>query len=184
MSHIFVSYARADRERVRTYVARLESAGFVVRWDENLRAQEFDDQLKEWIRDAGAVVIFWSMTSIGRNAVRAELNYVDIAKVINVRIDPIDSLSLPLKANTRNVIDLSCPGEAEICNGILKLVADCAELTGHSPPPQEDSEPPDDNVPLDGRGSAPGQASHIGSIKIRDNSGIAGVVIGPVRIGK
>jgi hypothetical protein len=178
MSHVFVSYARADRQRVLGYVKHLRSAGFVVRWDDDLSGQDYDEQLKQWISEAGAAIIFWSMTSITRSAVRSELNYVDVKKVINVRIDPIDPQSVPLKANTRNLIDLSCPDEAGRTEGLLKLVAYCGELAARITPRESPA-------PAEGKVPPSQQAPQIGSISVGTNPGvIAGTIIGPVRTGR
>lgn len=135
MSHVFVSYARADYARVARYVERLRSSGFLVRWDEDLRGQAIDAQLKQWIDEASAIVVFWSFAATSRNFVLAEVNHADISRVVNVQIDPIDLKSIPLKANTRNVIDLSASNSLQDSDGLLKLIARCAELSGIAPAP-------------------------------------------------
>jgi len=180
VSHVFVSYAHADRERVRRYVERLKSSGFIVRWDDDLRGQPFDKQLKQWIEEADAIVIFWSLTSIKRNFVQSELHHANISKVISVRIDPIDPKSIPLESNILNIIDLSTSGESGISDGILKLVARCAELIKENcaPPPQDAETNSED------RAREPPQPAGSPLISVGANVGVvAHTIVGPVRTG-
>jgi hypothetical protein len=177
MSHVFVSYARADQARVRSFVEQLESSGFMVRWDQDLRGHAFDQRLKQWIDEASAIVVFWSSNSIGSNYVGAELNYANINKVISVRIDPIDPRSIPLKANTLDIIDLATPDHAGTSAGILKLAARCAELSQGGPP----------QATMDaGRASSHevNRSQPTTSISVQNNKGVvAHTIHGPIRIG-
>jgi hypothetical protein len=148
---VFVSYARVDQVRVERYVDKLKASGFAVRWDKDLRGQPFDVQIKQWIEEASAVVAFWSSTAIRRDFVLGELNYADVRKIVNVRIDPIALDSIPLRLNTLDVIDLSTADITWQSDGLLKLVARCAELLGiqapRPPGPAEQKNNADEAMP-------------------------------------
>lgn len=181
MSHVFVSYARADREKVGRYVERLEAEGFVVRWDKNLKGQRFNAQLKQWIEEAAAFVIFWSSASIQSDFVEAELNYADIEKVVSVSVDPIDARSIPLKANTLDIIDLSVDGTDRNEEGISKLVARCGELMGRTARPRDVEGDPSERASVD-----LSESPRPTSITVNENKGgvVAGNITGPVKIDR
>jgi hypothetical protein len=179
VSHVFVSYARVDQVRVERYVDKLKASGFAIRWDKDLRGQPFDAQIKQWIEEAGAVVAFWSSTAIRRDFVLGELNYANVRKVVNVRIDPIALDSIPLKLNTLDVIDLSTADITWQSDGLLKLVARCAELLGIQVPRQ-----PGPVVQKNSEGEAmPPQAGNSYSVGI--NYGVvANTINGSVKTGR
>lgn len=165
MSDVFVSYARVDQARVRRYVDRLRASGFSVKWDEDLRGQPFDSQIKRWIEKASVVVAFWSSTSVRREFVLGELNHADIQKIINVRIDPIASDLIPLRLNCLDIIDLSTSDVASDSDGVLKLIARCAEICGVEA--SQTSEPPE---PKAGVSEAVRQQAGV-SISVGTNNG-------------
>ncbi|HEY1562410.1 MAG TPA: TIR domain-containing protein [Caulobacteraceae bacterium] len=73
MADLFVSYARADRERVAPLVTALEAEGWSVWWDPEISAgQEFDRLISEQLESARAVVVAWTPTSVVSRWVRGE----------------------------------------------------------------------------------------------------------------
>ena len=71
--HVFVSYARADRERVAPIVAALEARGRSVWWDHHLAGgAAFAKEIEAALRSAAAVIVVWSPTSIHSDWVRDE----------------------------------------------------------------------------------------------------------------
>jgi hypothetical protein len=70
---IFISYSRADRPRAETIVEALRAEGFSLWWDADLRPGEsYDEVTEENLRNAGAVIVLWSKTSVKSKWVRAE----------------------------------------------------------------------------------------------------------------
>ncbi len=73
MSHIFLSYSRADRPIAQVIAEALEAEGFSVWWDKVLRAgQTYDEVTENMLRDSAVVVVLWSQTSVKSKWVRAE----------------------------------------------------------------------------------------------------------------
>jgi TIR domain len=61
MTDIFISYAKEDRERVRSLVAVFETHGFSVWWDREIAAgRDFRAVIDQELRSARCVVVVWS----------------------------------------------------------------------------------------------------------------------------
>ena len=73
MADIFVSYAREDREAIRTLAAHLARGGWSVWWDRHILAgKDFDDVLQSELDKARAVLVAWSSHSIASRWVKVE----------------------------------------------------------------------------------------------------------------
>jgi formylglycine-generating enzyme required for sulfatase activity len=73
MSDIFISYASEDRARARTIAQALETEGWSVWWDRNIRTGgRFDQIIQEEIGKARCVVVLWSAISVTRDWVIEE----------------------------------------------------------------------------------------------------------------
>ena len=73
MADIFISYSRADRDKVLVLCAYLESQGWTVWWDTELSAGDaFRDKIMKQLTAARAVIVLWTRDSIGSDFVRAE----------------------------------------------------------------------------------------------------------------
>ena len=105
MADVFVSYARADRERVRPLVKALESEGFSVWWDPEIApGQEFDRLIAEELRRAKAAVVVWTPTSVNSRWVRGEAREAaDRGILAPVRFEKAD---LPLDLRAIHTTDL------------------------------------------------------------------------------
>ena len=99
MADLFVSYARADRERVGPLVTALEGEGWSVWWDPEIGAgQEFDRLIAEELRRARAAVVVWTPTSVNSRWVRGEAREAaDRGILAPVRFENAD-LPLDLRA--------------------------------------------------------------------------------------
>jgi formylglycine-generating enzyme required for sulfatase activity len=68
MADIFVSYKRADRERVARIVALLENEGWNVWWDNRVFGdRRWNALIERELEAARCVVVVWSQSSIGRD---------------------------------------------------------------------------------------------------------------------
>jgi TolB-like protein len=75
---IFLSYSREDQATARRFAEGFEKEGFKVWWDQTLRSGENYDQVTERaLREAKAVVVLWSKTSVESRWVRAEATQAD-----------------------------------------------------------------------------------------------------------
>lgn len=73
MASIFLSYSRADRPKAQAVAEALKEEGLTVWWDKVLRAgQTYDEVTEGMLRDAAAVIVLWSTTSVKSKWVRAE----------------------------------------------------------------------------------------------------------------
>jgi hypothetical protein len=65
LSDVFLSYARADRLRVKPLADALQKKGWSVWWDPTIRAGEiFDKVIERALADAQCVIVLWSRNSI------------------------------------------------------------------------------------------------------------------------
>lgn len=89
---IFLSYARQDRPAARIFAESFIEEGFSVWWDAALHSGEtFDEVIEQRLRDAGAVVVLWSRSSVASRWVRAEATLADRRrKLAPAIIEPCD----------------------------------------------------------------------------------------------
>jgi formylglycine-generating enzyme required for sulfatase activity len=73
MSDIFISYANADRPRVKPLVDALQQQGWSVWWDRKIPiGKTWDQVIDEALTDARCVIVLWSRDSIQSDWVRTE----------------------------------------------------------------------------------------------------------------
>jgi tetratricopeptide (TPR) repeat protein len=73
MADVFVSYARQDRERVKSLVSLLEHQGWSVWWDrEIIPGETFERIIDAEIQQARCVIAAWSRDSVNSDWVQAE----------------------------------------------------------------------------------------------------------------
>ncbi len=112
LADIFISYSRPDRPRIAKLAAALEAAGYAVWWDMNLTGgAQFSKETGEKLKEAKAVVVAWSKTSVESMWVADEAT-VGRTKRILVPI-AIDAVEPPLGFGQIHAIDFSSwTGEA------------------------------------------------------------------------
>ncbi|MFU7528834.1 TIR domain-containing protein [Qipengyuania sp. ASV99] len=88
---IFISYSRADRDRVAHIADALQAEGYEVWWDRDIRAgEEFDHVIDKAIKKSKAIVVVWSRHSISSRWVKEEAeDGVEADTLVPVTIDPI-----------------------------------------------------------------------------------------------
>src|SRR5262245_44144346 len=138
MADIFLSYARADQDKVRSIVALLETEGWTVWWDTSLRAgDEWDDVIDREIRSARCILVVWSPTSVGRYWVRVEANF-GLGRGILVPV-LIDGAELPLAFSLIQAIDLSGWTGTGPSSSTQRMVADVRQkIDAHAVTPSQD----------------------------------------------
>ena len=75
MSDIFISYARKDKERVKSLARALEAHGWSVWWDPHIPfGKHFDEVIEQAMKEARCIVVVWSSNSVSSRWVRVEAN--------------------------------------------------------------------------------------------------------------
>jgi adenylate cyclase len=89
---IFLSYSREDQPTARRYAEAFQAEGYDVWWDVTLRSGEAYDQVTEKaLREAKAVVVLWSKTSVESRWVRAEATLANrTRRLVPAMIEPCE----------------------------------------------------------------------------------------------
>ena len=106
VANIFLSYARADKERARVVAAALEARGLSVWWDGRIPpGKDFRDHIQEQLDKAACVAVLWSKASVASHFVREEAKQ----GMANGRLVPafIETVRLPLGFGEIQIADLS-----------------------------------------------------------------------------
>jgi TolB-like protein len=103
---VFVSYARADKDRVQPLVDALIAEGCEVWWDSHIvGGGAFAQEIEAALMAARAAVVVWSEASVHSDWVRDEATLArDNGRLVPVRIDPV---AAPLGFGQYHVVDLS-----------------------------------------------------------------------------
>jgi hypothetical protein len=126
MSDIFISYARKDKNKVRTLAKALEAHGFSVWWDTKLRIGErFDDRIEQAIEEAKLVIVVWSIHSKRSKYVKDESSFAEkYNKLIPVAIEKVEP---PLRFQRIQTQQLSDWDGSDNFPPFQKLVNDIAD---------------------------------------------------------
>jgi formylglycine-generating enzyme required for sulfatase activity len=97
MADIFISYARADQDKVRPIAKAMEAKGWSVWWDARIRSGEaFDRVIEKALAEARCVVAVWSANSVESDWVREEASDgLERGILISIAIER--DLNLPLR---------------------------------------------------------------------------------------
>lgn len=89
LADIFISYARADRDRIEKLAAALESEGYSVWWDRQIvGGSEFSEEIERELEAAQAVIVAWSEHSTKSRWVKDEAaSGAEAKKLIPISID-------------------------------------------------------------------------------------------------
>jgi adenylate cyclase len=110
MADVFISYARADKDRVAPLVAAIEAQGWSGWWDPEITpGQEFDDQIEAEIDAAKAVLVVWTPVSVASRWVRGEAREAaERGKLVPVRFD---DARMPMDVRAIHTTDIDGWGE-------------------------------------------------------------------------
>ena len=89
LADIFISYARADRDRIENLAAALEADGHTLWWDRHIDAgAEFSADIERELDAARAVIVCWSKEGSASRWVKDEANIAaEAGKLIAITLD-------------------------------------------------------------------------------------------------
>ncbi|NOX81415.1 MAG: toll/interleukin-1 receptor domain-containing protein, partial [Alphaproteobacteria bacterium] len=89
MADIFISYARADRDRIEKLAAALEAQGYSVWWDRHIvGGAEFSEEIERALDAAAIVIVAWSADAAKSPWVKDEAVAArDAGKLIPITFD-------------------------------------------------------------------------------------------------
>lgn len=140
MAEVFVSYSRANRDRIVTVSDALEGSGYSVWWDKQLKpGDDYALLIEEQIEASKCVVVAWSETARTSLWVRAEANEaLDAGKLVQIRLDQAKP---PLPFSALNLVDFSSWGGARedeswtTLDGRVRRRLNGEWVDAHAPPP-------------------------------------------------
>lgn len=133
LSDIFISYARADRDRVQALAAALEAEGYNIWWDRHIESgSQFSKEIEKQLGDAKAAIVCWSQHSCESRWVRDEASFAaDADKLLAVSMD---GTMPPMGFRQYHSLDLSgWDGGRE---GLAELLATIRRKMGDHAPPE------------------------------------------------
>ncbi len=135
MAHIFISYAKEDREQAAAVAGALESLGWQVFWDRSiLPGRIWDEVIEEAIEAAGCILVLWSRNSVASEWVRAEAEEGRHRKILIPVL--IEEAKIPLIFRPLQAASLVDWYEDSSYVGFKQLVHAITEIMG-APPPSE-----------------------------------------------
>lgn len=143
MADVFLSYARADRARVRLIAAGLTAEGFEVWWDPEIKpGRKWNDVLRKALEGAAAVIVVWSKTSAKSDWVLAEASHAQARKglvpcAIQNVIPPIPFNMIQSADLTRWRGDGADSNWTDLLRQVRVLVEAKRKLAAAPPPPGE-----------------------------------------------
>jgi len=138
MSHVFISYARADESIASLVADELREGGFEVWRDDEIPAHRaYAEVIEERISGALAVVVLWSAEAARSHWVRAE---ADAARSALTLVQAtLDGTIPPLPFNQIQCADLKAWDGQRTAAGWRKLIGSVSELAGSVEPAVEES---------------------------------------------
>jgi hypothetical protein len=148
VADIFLSYAREDQETAHLFAEGLEAAGYSVWWDVTLRSGEaYDEVTERALKEAKAVVVLWSKTSVDSRWVRAEAVHGERNKTLApAMIEPCERPIMFELTQTAELFhwtgDVEDPAWLAFVDDVHKLIAasdreaEAAAGTEEAPPPR------------------------------------------------
>jgi TIR domain len=129
---IFLSYDRDDRARVRLLADALESEGFSVWWDTNIRiGRAFDDEIAHHLDQAKCVIAVWTTHSVRSQWVRSEASEAKTqGKLLPIKFDK--DARIPLGFKLLQTADFSAWQPGTPHGGFTTLVERIREMCGAS----------------------------------------------------
>ena len=135
MSDIFISYARADKEKAELLANAFSRKGWSVWWDREIPpGKSFDETIENALSSARCVVVLWSKTSVSSRWVKTEAAEGAERGILVPAL--IDNVKIPLEFKRIEAADLSPVRQRSVPQmrlpACLRIDADCDESYGQS----------------------------------------------------
>lgn len=105
MADIFISYARADKDKAKILAEALGKQNWNLWWDPKIPAgKTFDEEIEKALAKAKCVIVLWSKTSVNSRWVRTEASEGAERKILVPVL--LDSVVLPLEFKRIQAVDL------------------------------------------------------------------------------
>jgi hypothetical protein len=131
MSDIFLSYARADRDKAAGLAGALERRGWSVWWDNDIPAgKTWAEVIQRALEDARCVVVLWSPASVRSHWVNTEARE-GLRRNVLVPV-LLEALAMPLEFRSLQAADLAGWPEVAADEELAKLFAAVAANLGPS----------------------------------------------------
>lgn len=146
MADVFISYSRNDVAVAQRFAEALAAQGLSVWWDDALRAGEaFDEAIEQALKQAKAVIVLWSKTSVASRWVRAEATMADRNKTLVPVM--IGACERPIIFELKHTVDLGhwqgAPDDAKW----LAFVAEVRRMVGSAAAPAARAAPREQAAP-------------------------------------
>jgi hypothetical protein len=106
MSDIFISYARADKERAELLAHAFSQKGWSVWWDREIPpGKSFDEVIENALKSARCVIVLWSKDSVSSRWVKTEAAEGASRGILVPAL--IDNVQIPLEFKRIEAADLS-----------------------------------------------------------------------------
>ena len=154
MADIFVSYAREDRDAIRTLAARLTRTGWTVWWDRHILAgKDFDDVLQAELDKARCVLVAWSAHSVASRWVKVEAGEglrreILVPVQLDAALPPLGFRNIQTVAFTGLPLDADTPAFDDLVEALTALVgppapaSEAATRVMEQPPARARAAPP------------------------------------------
>ncbi len=142
MSHIFISYASADRERARAIAGELERRGLTVWWDRVIApGRQYDEVIEENLNAARCVVVLWSASSAASKWVKIEAGEaLRKDRLVPALIEA--EVRIPLEFSRVQAADLSTWQAGQHSDAFEQFFAAVSESPAPGPAPGPPPKPP------------------------------------------
>ncbi len=126
---LFLSYSRQDRPKIEKLSSTLQSTGWTVWWDQEIKTGvSYDKVIENALMNARAVVVAWSTTSVDSDWVRAEAAFaLKRSKLLPIRLD---DTAPPLRFTHIHSINFTKWDGSDSDQAWQKLFADLTQLIG------------------------------------------------------
>jgi sulfatase modifying factor 1 len=149
MSDIFISYAKEDKNRVKSLAHALERRGWSVWWDERIPAgQSYEEFIEKALKTAKSVVVVWTKTSVKSQWVKNEAKR-GLRRNVLIPVMLLEEVEIPLEFEHLQAAhlmdwhpDQDHAGFDQFVGDLVHVIGAPSNAEGHRPAVAKGQEPP------------------------------------------